>query len=70
MNPILLTQAAAREYLSGADPEQLVAPIRLGKRKWYSREALDRAVREKAGLPVSVEASEGGAYDAWKKDCA
>lgn len=68
--PILLTERDAREYLSGADPSKLCAPLYLGRRKWFAREALDRAVREKAGLPAESEKPQGSAYDAWKKDCA
>ncbi len=68
--PLLITEAAARELLSGADPEAFCPPIRLGRRKYWSRAALDRAVKEKAGLPVGEEMAAGSAYDAWKKDCA
>lgn len=69
--PILLTEKKAREFLSGADPEKLCPPIRLGRGKYWSRAALDRAVKEKAGLAVDDGAQDAGsAYDAWKKDCA
>lgn len=68
--PILLNETAARELLGGADPSMLCPPIRLGRRKYWSRAALDRAVLEKAGLQAGDGASPGSAYDAWKKDCA
>lgn len=70
--PTLMTEEGAREYLSGADPRKLAPPIRLGRRNWWSREALDRAIREKAGLPLTAveDPKPGSAYDAWKKDCA
>lgn len=70
MTPILMTEAAAREYLGGADPNKLIAPIRLGRGKWFSRLALDRAVKEKAGLPLGEEIGDENAYDAWKAGCA
>lgn len=68
--PLLVTEAQAREMLSGGDPSLLTPPIRLGRRKFYSVAALDRAVREKAGLPAGEAPTAESAYDAWKKSCA
>ena len=68
--PILLTEKDARKYLSGADPEKLAPPIRIGRGKWWSREALDRTVGERAGLPVNKDPAPESAYNAWKKACA
>ena len=69
--PFLITEAEARKLLSGADPEEFSPPIRVGRRKFWSRIALDRAVRKRAGLPVGEqETPAGSAYDEWKKNCA
>lgn len=68
--PILMKEADARKYLGGADPSQLIAPIRIGRGKWYSRHALDRAVAERAGLPVAEKPTPGSAYEEWKKSLA
>jgi hypothetical protein len=69
--PILMREADARAYLGGADPHKLVAPIRLGARKWFSRLALDRAVAERAGLAdTTPRGSSEDAYDAWKAHSA
>ena len=75
--PILLDEPSARAYLGGADPALLSPPIRLGRRRFWSRLALDRAVAEKAGLPAdgatdapSADEAWGSAYDQWKKSGA
>ncbi|WDI31619.1 hypothetical protein PUV54_00225 [Hyphococcus flavus] len=71
-DPILFTHDGAREYLSGANPDTLTPPIILGRRRFYSRAALDRAVKEKAGLPIDDGGRPAPAdvYDQWKKNCA
>ncbi|MEM9494675.1 MAG: hypothetical protein AAGA09_01635 [Pseudomonadota bacterium] len=64
--PILMPEKLAKEYLGGAAPDQLIVPIVMGHRRWYSREALDRAVREKGRiLPVEGSAGRGGAEEAY-----
>jgi len=71
--PILMNAAAARAYLGGADPAKLVPPLRIGGRVFYSREALDRAVRKAAGLPEAGgrgDGEKGTAYDDWKEAAA
>lgn len=66
--PFLLTEKQARALLAGADPAKLAPPLYLGKRKYWSRAALDRAVCERAGLPVSGAApAPADAYETWKQ---
>lgn len=68
--PILMREADARDYLGGADPAKLVTPLRIGRGKFYSRLALDRAVAEKAGLPPPDQPAPRDAYEDWKKSVA
>ena len=68
--PILLTFEEAKKYLGGADPEKVSPPIRLGRRKFWSRHALDCQVKKLAGLEPATEGAAGNAYDAWKNGCA
>lgn len=66
--PFLLNEKDARALLAGADPAKLSPPIYLGARKYWSRAALDRAVRERAGLPLTETApAPAEAYEAWKQ---
>lgn len=50
MTPRLLNREKAREYLGGACPEALLAPMRLGGRNVWDRIALDAALNARAGL--------------------
>lgn len=66
--PFLLTEKQARALLAGADPAKLIPPLYIGARKYWSRAALDRAVREKAGLPPARDSGKPeSAYDDWKR---
>jgi len=48
--PRLLNRDQAREYLGGARPESILAPLRLGGRLVWDREALDRELDRLSGL--------------------
>jgi len=64
--PILMREPDARQYLGGADPAKLIAPLRIGRGVFFSRLALDRAVALAAGLPPpSLDPDD--AYEQWKR---
>lgn len=57
MPPRLLNRDQAREYLGGARPDTLLAPIRLGGRLVWDRLALDRELDRRSGLASGSEPS-------------
>ena len=55
--PRLLNRDQAREYLGGARPDEIAAPLRIGGRIVWDRFALDRELDRLSGLDRRVEPS-------------
>lgn len=69
IEPRILNEAAAREYLGGRDPRSVMPPVKLGGRNCWDRVALDQKLDEIFGvsrnLPDDIQHS---ALDRWRRN--
>lgn len=68
IEPRILNEAAAREYLGGRDPRSIMAPVKIGGRNCWDRVALDQKLDKIFGVTNATSEIQTSALERWRRN--